>query len=120
MAYRLGLGRVDDEGAVRGVITERHIGAEEDGGVATTDLLPLLEAAVLLRIPDVAATLYTRLNCLTDLVKVHGGTQTSVGRHLGGAAALLSSATEKSPPSDMKSPQFGDSESPHRAIESPH
>jgi hypothetical protein len=33
--------------------------------------------------------------------------------------AEVSSVTEKSPPGDMKSPQFGDTESPHGAIESP-
>src|SRR5206468_268543 len=42
MAYRLGLGRVDDEGAVGGVITERHI--------APIHIPFFFEAAILSRI----------------------------------------------------------------------
>jgi DNA-binding CsgD family transcriptional regulator len=71
------------------VMEQRGIGPDEDGNVATTDLMPLLETAVLLRDAEKAAILYRRLEGVSALVKVHGGTQTSVGRLLGDAALLL-------------------------------
>ena len=71
------------------VMALRGIGPEEDGNVATTDLLPLLETAVLLQDADRAATLSCRLERVPDLIKVHGGTQTSVGRVVGDAALML-------------------------------
>jgi DNA-binding CsgD family transcriptional regulator len=47
-----------------------------------------LETAVRLQDAEKVAVLYPRLDHLAALVKVHGGTQTSVGRVLGDAAIL--------------------------------
>ncbi len=83
-------GREADAASLLGqVMEQRGIGPDEDGNVATTDLMPLLETAVLLRDAERAAILYRRLEGVSALVKVHGGTQTSAGRLLGGAALLL-------------------------------
>src|SRR5579859_353918 len=71
------------------LVVEREIGADDDGNVATTDLIPLLETAALLRDAERAAILYRRLEGVPLLVKVHGGTQAAVGRALGDAALLL-------------------------------
>jgi DNA-binding CsgD family transcriptional regulator len=49
----------------------------------------LLETAVLLQDAEKAATLSARLEGVPSLLKIHGGTQTSVGRPLGDAALLL-------------------------------
>ena len=76
-------------GLLERVMEERGIGPTEDGNVATTDLIPLLETAVFLKDTEKTAILYRRLEEVPGLVKVHGGTQTSVGRALGDAALLL-------------------------------
>jgi len=75
------------------VVQQRGIGPDEDGNLATTDLMPLLETAVLLHDAERADILYRRLVPVSALVKVHGGTQTSVGRLLGDAALLLGRPT---------------------------
>ncbi len=77
------------------VMDQRAIGPEDDGNVATTDLIPLLETAVLLQDAESAAILYSRLEVVSALVKVHGGTQTSVGRLMGDAALLLGQPAER-------------------------
>jgi hypothetical protein len=71
------------------IMAERGIGPEDDGNVAMTDLLPLLEASVILRQPGAAAILYERLKSASGLVEAHAATMTSVGRHLGAACVLL-------------------------------
>jgi DNA-binding CsgD family transcriptional regulator len=68
---------------------QRSIGPDDDGNVATTDLIVLLEAAVVLGDTEAAAILYRRLEGVALLAKVHGSTQTSVGRVLGDAVLLL-------------------------------
>jgi DNA-binding CsgD family transcriptional regulator/tetratricopeptide (TPR) repeat protein len=76
------------------IVAERKIGPEEDDNAATTDLLPLLETALLLEERELVTLLSGRLSIVPGLLKTHGGTQTSVARHLGAAAALLGRPAE--------------------------
>jgi transcriptional regulator with XRE-family HTH domain/tetratricopeptide (TPR) repeat protein len=71
------------------IMTERSMGPENDGNVATADLLPLLEASILLEEPEAAAILCRRLDSVAGMIESHVGTNTSVGRHLGDAALLF-------------------------------
>ena len=71
------------------IMIDRAIGPSDDGNVAACDLLPLLEASVLLEHNAAAETLSARLAGVSGLIESHVGTNTSVGRHLGGAALLL-------------------------------
>jgi DNA-binding CsgD family transcriptional regulator len=84
------LGRRDEAlGLLSEIMEARRIGPEEDGTVATSDLLLLLESSVILEDRTTAAALFQRLSSLEMLIKAHPGTLTSVARHLGGAAALF-------------------------------